>query len=240
MPICKIADFGEAQEVLKNPQMHMEYYRRGAIALAPPENFRPEKRIQLNRPFHGTCSNIFQVGMIIYQLMLKTRNYDRAVPRYAHLSTLTPRLQGGYTHGIRVERETEYSDTLKALVMECMMREPLLRPRTEELQMRTQVGLASAWDTATTSRIGDLDINAIPVLGPNPPTMFPSTWSARHANADGEAGARPRRRRHRRRHGNRGGDRGRRGGSDRGHHRGSERGGGTSSRDWEIQVCCVQ
>ncbi|RDW64065.1 hypothetical protein BP5796_10567 [Coleophoma crateriformis] len=239
LPICKIADFGEAQEVLKDPQMHMEHYRRGAIALAPPENFRPDKRVHLNQPYHGTCSNIFQVGMIIYQLMLKTRNYDRSVPRHASLSALTPRLQGGFTHGIRVEQDTEYSDSLKALVMECMMREPLLRPRSEELQMRTQVGLASAWDTATTTRIGDLDINAIPVLGPSPPTMFPSTWSARHAAPDGEAGARPRRRRHRRRHGDRGGDHGRRRGTerggDRGRHRGSERDGGTKSRDWEIQ-----
>lgn len=60
LPICKIADFGEAQEIPKNPMQQKEYYMRGAIALSPPVGY-PSLSPTPSQPYLLPHSSVYTV-----------------------------------------------------------------------------------------------------------------------------------------------------------------------------------
>ncbi|KAM3083824.1 hypothetical protein ACMFMG_002065 [Clarireedia jacksonii] len=159
-PVLKLCDFADALEIPRLEDQDDSGWlsaENGQYGFRPPEQFNPES---LDHVRHGTCSNIFSLGHLIYLLMFqRTRHEHLILP--GHNPAKIPgvlgnrrlrNLDGHETYGWKLMPRhishvfvvAQYSEELRELVMECMMREPLLRPRPEELQNRVQMGLARA------------------------------------------------------------------------------------------------
>lgn len=95
-------------------------------------------------------------------------------------SNLTPQLQLGATHSIELDTAPVsdlYSATLRALVMECLLREPLQRPVSIDLVARCQAGLAAALTQQRSNpAVASPEALAhIPTVGLRPPEP-PHSW----------------------------------------------------------------
>ncbi|KAF7894603.1 uncharacterized protein EAF01_010053 [Botrytis porri] len=117
------------------PVIKIDRHERGAIACRPPEQ---RINILINHPRHGTCSNIYKVGLIMLSLL--DTQVSIFMPSEGFMVKYNERLGRGVSNASYLEEEDikdAYSQMLRALIMECCMKEPLLRPKTVELQART-------------------------------------------------------------------------------------------------------
>ncbi|KAJ8063627.1 hypothetical protein OCU04_007495 [Sclerotinia nivalis] len=140
-PIVKVGDFGDAMEIRRlelqtDDTGREDVYSRGAMGCRPPEQCNENVR----HLRHGTCSNIYMVGLIMIRL-ISSRSHAPMYTDEVGVIDYNENLRkgetmGGCLHYYKDYRDA-YSQTLRALIMECCMKEPLLRPRAAELQDRT-------------------------------------------------------------------------------------------------------
>ncbi|TGO36606.1 hypothetical protein BHYA_0120g00310 [Botrytis hyacinthi] len=139
-PAIKIGDFGDAMEVRRlelqtDDTAKIDRQERGAIACRPPE----QRDVDVDHPRHGTCSNVYMVGLIMLGLL--DSQVSVFMPSQGYTVNYNERLRKGLNMAYYLDDEKDiknaYSQMLRALIMECCMKEPLLRPRAVELQERT-------------------------------------------------------------------------------------------------------
>ncbi|OBT74869.1 hypothetical protein VF21_06739 [Pseudogymnoascus sp. 05NY08] len=115
----------------------------------------PEQQGVLPRPMrkYGACTNIFQIGCLMYCLILQVTNFPGATP-----PTYTALTGQNNRHSTRGGQDLEVADylskTLRGLVAECLFMDPANRPTAVQLLRRTRAGLARAspWE-ATASKL---------------------------------------------------------------------------------------
>lgn len=118
-------------------------------------------------------------------LMLRERLNFNPSPREGNLIvsrsnlTGTLNLHSGFNHSIRLEEgpaANKYSVELRALVQECLLREPLKRPDLADLTERTRDGLTAATQRATRTnpqaRFLNSPIEPIGTGRPEPPLAW--------------------------------------------------------------------
>ncbi|KAB8304094.1 hypothetical protein EYC80_005432 [Monilinia laxa] len=140
-----IGDFGDAMEIrrleLQTDETGKEDVQyRGATKCRPPE----QRNMNVQHLRHGTCSNIYMVGIIMASLI--TSQPDALSNMFENdvliVKGYNGKLQKGETVAGFLHKDENirnaYSQPLRALVMECVMKEPLLRPGVVELQERTK------------------------------------------------------------------------------------------------------
>ncbi|EKD16058.1 hypothetical protein MBM_06069 [Drepanopeziza brunnea f. sp. 'multigermtubi' MB_m1] len=151
-----LADFGESVQYPSKYQTGIvidsngrPFHGRGDPQWQAPEmvQFFGDAAANPNQLLHsrkGTCSNIFQVGCVMHSLVTGARRNTYANPSEHRVSTCNANLLRGGTHGQDMEdaRYAGYSQTLRELIMECMMREPPLRPTSQQAKERVASGLA--------------------------------------------------------------------------------------------------
>lgn len=94
------------------------------------------------RPYTGTCTNVFQVGAVVLNIMTRKPGKIARVPiAYGPMTLVKGK---GDTHAQELESVNIYSDGLRRLVAECVLREPLNRPSTVNILARVRAGLAAA------------------------------------------------------------------------------------------------
>ncbi|PQE33623.1 hypothetical protein CJF32_00008608 [Rutstroemia sp. NJR-2017a WRK4] len=158
-PVLKLCDFADALEIPRYEDQDDAGWlsvENGQEGFRPPEQGIPDS---INHPRLGTCSNIFSLAHILYLLMLRrsANEYlilpDHNKPDYAGVTDNVRlfdegRKTWGYGLFPRVSEDVDvyfdYSVELRDLVMECMIDEPMQRPRPQELQERVERGLARA------------------------------------------------------------------------------------------------
>ncbi|KAF7959143.1 hypothetical protein EAE96_002659 [Botrytis aclada] len=141
-PVVKIGDFGDAMEVRRielqtDNTDKIDRQERGAIACRPPE----QRKVDIAHPRHGTCSNVYMVGLIMLGLL--DSQVSIFMPSQGYMVDYNARLRSGVNNAFHLEDEKDiknaYSQMLRSLIMECCMKEPLLRPKAVELQERTGI-----------------------------------------------------------------------------------------------------
>ncbi|PQE15710.1 hypothetical protein CJF30_00006143 [Rutstroemia sp. NJR-2017a BBW] len=167
-PVLKLCDFGDALEIprLSAPCEFFPIPSFSSSPFHPPTHTSSPIQEQLlpdshDHPRHGTCSNIFSFAHLIYLLMYRSTAEKHLILPPHNTPELPPVINdrllmdpGCESWGWKlwpVDGEKEgldthfgYSAELRDLVMECMMNEPMLRPRPQELQERVERGLARA------------------------------------------------------------------------------------------------
>ncbi|OBT50536.1 hypothetical protein VE04_08906 [Pseudogymnoascus sp. 24MN13] len=152
-----ISDFGLSQ-VLPNERNgpHKdhdknldEYEDVGTVIYRAPEQLRriprPKRRL-------GACTNIFQVGVIMFCLIMQTHSFPYIDPPTR--TRLTRRHRHRTMGGEDLEMEIRLSRVLRGLIAECLHLDPAFRPTSVELVRRTRAGLKNfnPWG-ATSSKI---------------------------------------------------------------------------------------
>ncbi|ELR03592.1 NEK protein kinase [Pseudogymnoascus destructans 20631-21] len=152
-----ISDFG-ISEVLPNERngphrdhdvILKEYEEVGTVIFRAPEQ---QGKLPRARRRYAACTNIFQIGCIMYCLMQTNIFPDYDPPTW---TTLTGRNKMHRTMGGQdLELETRLSRTLRGLAAECLHLDPRYRPTAVELLRRTRDGLKriNPWG-ATASKI---------------------------------------------------------------------------------------
>lgn len=111
----------------------------------------------MNSGKYTSASNVWQVGLLMWSLKRNER-YPHWCDMKCFKSKLSERLyQAGMTCGTNddeLEEDpnssiTKYSDTLRALINECLLARPSDRPPAAELFQRTMDGLVSIYVTYT-------------------------------------------------------------------------------------------
>ncbi|TGO27356.1 hypothetical protein BPAE_0043g00290 [Botrytis paeoniae] len=157
-PVIKIGDFGDAMEVRRielqtDDTAKIDRQERGARGCRPPE----QRLVDVDHPRHGTCSNVYMVGLIM-QCLLDSQ-IDIFMPSRGYKVNYNERLRSGVTNAFHLEDEKDikdaYSQILRALIMECCMKEPLLRPKAVELQERTGMMFQLVQDDLVADTVGN-------------------------------------------------------------------------------------
>ncbi|KAG0647414.1 Serine threonine-kinase GIN4 [Hyphodiscus hymeniophilus] len=162
LPICKYADFGEALEE--------------ETCGMPERMAHPFRHIPIQHPRKGACSNTFQIGAVMNCLLVGNFiNFNADDTSPPTICTDNHWLRRGYNHSIGLNTDDmrqRYSDNLRTLIMECMMREATFRPKSTDLAIRTAAALQTADFVAKNRPILPPSVAAIPMVGllqPEPP-----------------------------------------------------------------------
>jgi hypothetical protein len=123
-------------------------------------------------PRYGTCSNIWQIGLIMQTLMRRPAHREPEWREFiTYQSKLTARLtSGGNTVGSMMDAEADYtgrsiySKELRALIAECLLLAPANRISPVELVQRTADGVGTAQMSMGTMLGSPLTEWAEPVL----------------------------------------------------------------------------
>ncbi|KUJ12865.1 kinase-like protein [Mollisia scopiformis] len=161
-PILKVGDFGSARSEAKN-QTKSEFSKiipdiGGAAGWRAPEYGKEAKNMR--NPRRGACSNIFQIGCIMHALLMLEKKYPALTKSSPWQGPFRgnnlQRGQAKYTHGqdlFRQQWAALYSNTLRELIMECLMFEPDDRPLPGDLQRRVAAGLDASKAAAETLKL---------------------------------------------------------------------------------------
>ncbi|KFZ15003.1 hypothetical protein V501_02938 [Pseudogymnoascus sp. VKM F-4519 (FW-2642)] len=177
-----ISDFGLSQ-VLPNERNgpHRdhdknldEYEQVGTVIYRAPEQLRriprPKRRL-------GACTNIFQVGVIMFCLIMQTHSFPYIDPPTR--MRLTRRHRHRTMGGEDLEMEIRLSRVLRGLVAECLHLDPAFRPTSVELVRRTRAGLKNfnPWGATSSKIYGTLKpVDALMLdgwFGKFPSTVWP-------------------------------------------------------------------
>ncbi|CAG8951817.1 hypothetical protein HYFRA_00005621 [Hymenoscyphus fraxineus] len=158
VPLVKIADFGLARlEPRRRRSSSLKRIGRqprgGTVYYRPPE--ANNDWFKLRRPRKGPYTNVYQIGAIMHNLVARRDSDQFFIPINTWRNTLRGLFKSGETQGVRMDNNDVkgyYSKALRELIMDCMNKEPLNRPSTEELQRRTLQGREVAAESARMKR----------------------------------------------------------------------------------------
>ncbi|KAL5345854.1 hypothetical protein ACLOAV_008880 [Pseudogymnoascus australis] len=139
-----ISDFGLSERLpnerngphRRHDEILLENEDVGTVTFRAPEQL---KRIDHPLRRYGACTNIYQIGCIMYCLIMQAEDFtpyhDR--PSYTRLTNTWHRTAGGED----LEAMNDISRVLRGLVAECLFLDPAHRPTTMELLKLTRAGL---------------------------------------------------------------------------------------------------
>ncbi|OBT69632.1 hypothetical protein VE03_00734 [Pseudogymnoascus sp. 23342-1-I1] len=181
-----VSDFGLAQYVpnerngphANHDEILDRFEQLGTVVYRAPEQ-QPQK-IPRPRRRYGACTNIYQIGCILYCLIIQA---DFFHPHYDK-PTFTPLTGVNNQHrtmgGAELELMTHYSHTLRGLAAECLFLDPAYRPTAMQLLHRTRAGLNrvdafAAQASKANERLNPIrDLLLEPWFGRNPSQLWPN------------------------------------------------------------------
>ncbi|TAQ88099.1 hypothetical protein B7494_g3557 [Chlorociboria aeruginascens] len=157
IPIFKLGNFGVAKDISQCPiqddGFEMDLYRGDMLWQAPEVRALPDRDSPQQDRHISSATNIWSVGQIMHILI--TQNETPIPPEIGDLGTcdLNEKLKAAnIIYGKQLYDPNSpshiYSPGLRALVLECLLKETQDRPTTKDLQLRTTDGLERYRETA--------------------------------------------------------------------------------------------
>ncbi|PVH79118.1 hypothetical protein DL98DRAFT_572736 [Cadophora sp. DSE1049] len=163
-PILVMGDFESAAAEPKNASkgIQEEVRVRDAPGWTAPEN---KEGPIMRAPRKGTCSNIFQIGLLMHALIHCSVRYPAILPKHPWKPPFSDlRYTGKFTYGtdlFNTPWKDTYSATLRELVMHCLMYEPLHRVGVQELHPRVATGRRACREAKRDLKEFDKQANAL-------------------------------------------------------------------------------